>query len=437
MTVVEGTHGARFVILAGMSTIDDGVPTSATPPLWRQRDFLLLWSGQTVSRLGSQVSNIALPLLVLALTRSPAQVGFIAAAQSLPYLLLSLPAGALVDRWDRQRVMIVCDATRFLTMASIPLAYVAGRLEVAQLYAVALVMGLALVFFDAAELAALPRVVPESQLTRAAGLNATAESGAYLVGLGLAGVLIGLARSTVPGAALAYLVDSLSYLISLLTLGFIRLPVQDGQATPPHVALSLRAVRAEIMEGVRFLWAQRRLRAIALLSTAINLLDGPLMLAVIVLARDELHADARTIGLIFSGSGAGELLGSFLAPWVEARVRLGRALIGAVAVWALAMPLEAAAMSPLMLIAGAALADMMIPIYNVTQVAYRLSLIPDAVQGRVNSAYRLPSYGSQLIGTAGGGVLIGTLGARPVLWLIAGGLALCALAAGLTPLRRA
>ncbi len=257
------------------------------------------------------------------------------------------------------------------------------------------------------------------------------------MGTGLAGVLIGLARSTVPGAALAYLVDSLSYLISLLTLGFICLPVQDGQAAPPHVALSLRAVRAEIMEGVRFLWAQRRLRAIALLSTAINLLDGPLMLAVIVLARDELHADARTIGLIFSGAGAGELLGSFLAPWVEARVRLGRALIGAVAVWALAMPLEAAAMSPLMLIAGAALADMMIPIYNVTQVAYRLSLIPDAVQGRVNSAYRLPSYGSQLIGTAGGGVLIGTLGARPVLWLIAGGLALCALAAGLTPLRRA
>ncbi len=147
------------------------------------------------------------------------------------------------------------------------------------------------------------------------------------------------------------------------------------------------------MEGVRFLWAQRRLRTIALLSTAINLLDGPLMLAVIVLARDDLHADARTIGLIFSVAGAGELLGSFLAPWVKARVRMGRVLIGAVAVWALAMPLEAAAMSPLMLIAGAALADMMIPIYNVTRVSYRLSLIPDALQGRVNSAYRLPSAG--------------------------------------------
>ncbi len=101
------------------------------------------------------------------------------------------------------------------------------------------------------------------------------------------------------------------------------------------------------------------------------------------------------------------------------------------------MPLEAAAVSPLMLIAGAALADMMIPIYNVAQVSYRLSLIPDALQGRVNSAYRLPSYSSGLLGTAVGGVLLGLLGPRPVLWIIAGGLAFCAVAASLTPLRRA
>jgi len=232
-------------------------------------------------------------------------------------------------------------------------------------------------------------------------------------------------------------VDSLSYLISVFTLGFIRLPFQEDRMEAPRPALSVGALRDEIAEGLRFLWRQRRLWAIALLSMGVNLLDGPLLLAVIVLARDELHADARTIGLIFSIAGAGELLGSFVAPWVEARIRMGRALIGAVAVWALAMPLEAAAVSPLMLIAGAALADMMIPIYNVAQVSYRLSLIPDALQGRVNSAYRLPSYSSGFLGTAVGGVLLGLLGPRPVLWIIAGGLAFCAVAASLTPLRRA
>jgi len=418
-----------------MTTTDPVVP--ANEPLWRNRDFLLLWGGQTVSRLGSRVSDIALPLLVLALTRSPAQAGFIAAAQSLPYLLLSLPAGALVDRWDRKRVMILCDMARCLALGSISLAYARGQLGVGQLYAIAVVAGLALVFFDAAELASLPRVVPEGQLARAAGLNATAESATYLLGPGLAGVLIGLARGTVAGAALAYLVDSLSYLASVFSLCSIRLPFQEDRAGALRPALSAGALRAEIAEGLRFLWGQRRLRAIALLSMGVNLLDGPLLLAVIVLARDELHADARTIGLIFTLAGAGELLGSFIAPWVQARVRMGRVLIGAVAVWALATPLEAAAVSTLMLIAGAALADMMIPIYNVAQVSYRLSLIPDDLQGRVNGAYRLPSYASGLLGTAVGGVLLGLLGPRPVLWIIAGGLGLCAVAASLTPVRRA
>jgi MFS family permease len=403
--------------------------------LWHNRDFVLLWSGQTVSRLGSRMSDLALPLLVLALTGSALQAGLIAATQLLPYLILSLPAGALLDRWNRKRVMILCDAARGLAMASIPVAYVAGCLDRIQLYAVALVVGLALVFFDCAEGAALPNVVPATQLTQAVGLVSTAEAATYLVGPGLAGVLIGLARTTVAGAALAYLIDGLSYLISLLTLRFIRLPFQkDSQQGTP---LSGRALVQEIREGLRFLWTQRRLRLLVLLSTSINLLDGALVLALIVLARNELHAGVRTIGVIFTLAGAGELLGSFIAPWIEAHWHRGRVLVGAIAVWACAMPLEAAATTPLMLVVGAALADMMLPIYNVTQSSYRLSLIPDALRGRVSNASRLPSYGSGLLGTAGGSLLLGLFGPRPVLWLIAGGLGLCALAASLSELRRA
>ena len=418
-----------------MPAIGDAQPLHPSP-LRRSRDFLLLIGGQAVSRLGSRISDIALPLLILALTRSPAQAGLIAAAQSLPYLALSLPAGALVDRWDRKRTMILCDAIRCVSMGTIPIAYALGHLSIAQLYAVALVIGSALVFFDAAELAGLTRVVPAAQLARAIGIVSTAESAAYLLGPGLAGLLIGLARTVPAGAALAYIVDSLTYLASALTLRLIRLPFQEGSAEA-HDPLSLRALRAEIAEGLRFLWANGRLRTICLLSMGINLLDGPLLLAVIVLARDELHADARTIGLIFTVAGAGELLGSFIAAWLTARAHTGHILIGAVAAWALAMPLVAEATSPVSLIAGAALADMMIPLYNVAHVSYRLSLIPDGLQGRVNSAYRLPSYGSGLIGTVAGGILLGTVGPRPVLWLIGSGLALCAVAASLTSLRQA
>jgi MFS family permease len=413
---------------------EEGVPHGGS--LWRNRDILLLWGGQAVSRLGSRVSDLALPLLVLALTRSPAQAGFVAAAQALLYLAVALPAGALADRWDRKRTMIRCDVVRLLAYGSIPLAYALGRLGVAQLYAVAVLAGGALAVFDAAEIASLPHMVPAARLPRAVGLNATVEAATYLLGPALAGILIGLARTVVAGAALAYLVDGLSYLASVLTLGAIRMPFQVEHAATPGAPPARGALRAEIAAGLRFLWRQHRLRAIALLTMGINLLDGPLVLAVIVLARDQLHADARAVGLILSLAGAGELLGSAVAPWVAARVGHGSIAVGSVAVWALAMPLEAAATAPAMLITGAALADMMISVYNVAQVSYRLALIPDALQGRVNSAYRLPSYAAGLVGTAAGGVLLGLLGPRPILWGIAAGLGVIAIAASMTVRRQ-
>jgi MFS family permease len=406
------------------------------PGIWGNRNFLLLWSGQAVSRLGSRVSDFALPWLALSLTGSPAQAGFLAATQAVPYLVLGLPAGALVDRWDRKRTMILCDIGRLLAYGSVPVAYALGRLGLAQLYAVAVLAGLGLVFFDAAQMASLPRVVPEGQLPRAVGLNATAESASYLLGPGIAGAIIGVARSAIAGAALAYLADALSYLVSVLTLRAIRLPFQAQRVAEPASSNAHRTLRAEIVEGLRFIWTQRRLRAIGALTMAVNMLDGPLVLAVIVLARDELHAGGATVGLILSLAAVGELLGSLVAPWIQARVPGGRIAIGAVAVWALAMPLEAGAISPGMLVAGAAVADMMIPLYNVAQTSYRLALVPDALQGRVNSAYRLPSYATGLVGTAAGGVLLGAIGPRAVLWGIALGLGASGLLACMTSLRK-
>ncbi|HEV2457480.1 MAG TPA: MFS transporter, partial [Ktedonobacterales bacterium] len=185
---------------ATRATVAAGKPRS----LWRNRDFALLWSGQAVSTLGTRMSALALPLLVLALTRSPAQAGLVAAARLLPYLLFSLPAGALVDRWNRKAVMIRCDVVRWLALGSVPLAFALGRLSVVQLYLVAFVEGTAYVLFSLAEVSALPRVVPESQLPRAWSLNETSDASGQLLGPGVAGFIIGLARTTPGGAALAY-----------------------------------------------------------------------------------------------------------------------------------------------------------------------------------------------------------------------------------------
>jgi len=413
--------------------VDDNTQTQTQPrALWRHTDFMLLWSGQAVSTLGSSVSRLALPLLVLALTQSPAQAGLIAALQSVPYLVFSLPAGALIDRWDRKRVMIRCDVARCLAYGSVPLAYATAHLSLAQLYAVALVGGTAYVFFNIAEVAALPRVVPAEHLSHATALNESATSASSLIGPGVAGLIISLGRTTLSGTAVAYLVDSLSYLISTLSLGFIRTPFQAARAPTAG-----RSLRTEIAEGLRFLWARHPLRALALLTMGMNLFFGPLPLAVIVLARTNLHADARTLGLIFSAASAGGLLGSLSASWVKARLRVGQAIIGAVAGIAVATPLVAVAPSVPVVLAGFALVGAMLPIYNVVSISYRLRLVPDPLQGRVNSVFRLLALGSVPLGTALGGLLLGPIGPRVEVWMIAAGFALCAVAVTFTAVRRA
>jgi len=413
--------------------VDDKTQTQTQPrALWRHTDFMLLWSGQAVSTLGSSVSRLALPLLVLALTQSPAQAGLIAALQAVPYLVFSLPAGALIDRWDRKLVMIRCDVARCLAYGSVPLAYVTAHLSLAQLYAVALVGGTAYVFFNIAEVAALPRVVPAEHLSHATALNESATSASSLIGPGVAGLIISLGRTTLSGTAVAYLVDSLSYLISTLSLGFIRTPFQAARAPTAG-----RSLRTEIAEGLRFLWARHPLRALALLTMGMNLFFGPLPLAVIVLARTNLHADARTLGLIFSAASAGGLLGSLSASWVKARLRVGQAIIGAVAGIAVATPLVAVAPSVPVVLAGFALVGAMLPIYNVVSISYRLRLVPDPLQGRVNSVFRLLALGSVPLGTALGGLLLGPIGPRVEVWMIAAGFALCAVAVTFTAVRRA
>jgi len=400
--------------------------------LWRNRDAVLLWAGQAVSTLGSQVSGLALPLLVLALTGSAAQAGLVGALQTLPHLVFSLPAGALIDRWDRKAVMVRCDIARALAYGSVPLASALGHLTLAQLCAVALVGGTAFVFFNIAQVSALPRVVTPAHLPRANGVNASVDAAAGLLGPGLGGVIIGLARTTISGAALAYLVDGISYVASVLSLLFIRTPFQGERAPPP-----VRSLRAEIADGLRFLWAHPVLRIIGLLNLVRNILVAPAYLAVIVLARGALHADARAVGLIFGLGSVGGILGSAVAPWATARLRYGRVIVGTVALEALALALLAAAPTPALLVAGWALYTLSAPIQTVTLITYRQAVTPDAVQGRVNGAARLLVFGGNSLGQAAGGLLLGPLGPRAELGLAAAGLGACAVTVGLTRIRRA
>lgn len=275
------------------------VRQAPTPKLRRQRDFMLLWGGQIVSVLGSQVTATAMPLLVLAMTGSPGRAGIVAAAAMLPQLVFQLPAGVLVDRVDRRKVLLVANAGRCLVMASIPLALLVGHLSLAQLVAVSFVDGLGLVLFNLAEHASLPRVVPARLLPTALAQNESKDRGASLAGRPLGGILFAVGRG-VP-----FLADALSYLVSFLAVWFIRtdLRVTDAPRT---------RVLADLAKGLRWLWRQPLLRTTTLLIAISNMVFQARTLGIVVRAEQQ-HASSTMVGVALGMAGLGGLLGALAA----------------------------------------------------------------------------------------------------------------------------
>jgi MFS family permease len=368
---------------------------------------MLLWSGQLVSQLGSGVSQLAYPLLILALTHSPAKAGVAGALYSVPYLLLSLPAGALVDRWDRKRVMILCDSGRAIALGSIPVAYALGHLTLAQLYLTAVTEGTLFVFFNIAETACLPRVVPSQQIPTASAQNEGGSIAAQLVAPPVGGLLYAVARS------LPFAADAISYIASVISLSLIRTTFQEERTA------ERRSLRSEIVEGVSWLWRQKLIRFMAFLTGGLNLTGAASFLPVIVLAQHQ-GASAPVIGSILSIASVGGLLGAFLAPHVQRRFGFGQVIVAAVWIMGLAYPLLALAPNPVLL--GVVLGCSFVtgPIYNAVQFGYRLQIIPDALQGRVNSAFRLLAFGFQPLGAALSGVLISVVGAQETVLVFSG-----------------
>ena len=364
------------------------------PALFHNRDYMLLWSGQVVSTLGSSASYVVYPLLILAMTDSPAAAGIAAALANLPYLIFSLPAGALIDRWDRKRVMINCDIGRALTVASIAIALWLDVLTVWQLYIAAFVEGTFFVFFNIAEVAALPRVVAKEQLPQASAQNEAAFAAAQIVGPS-----VGTLLYQTLGRAAPFVADAISYVASVVSLRLIRTPFR---AAPTAAKSNLRG---EIAEGLRWLWRQPLIRYMAFLTGSINLVNAGTGLIVIVLAQN-LGARPVDIGLIFSIGGIGGILGSLVGGQVQKRFTFGQAIIALMWIEALLFPVYAMVPQYLLLGVVFALLYFIGPIYNVVQFSYRLALIPDALQGRVNSTFRLLAFGMMPIGAALSGFLI-------------------------------
>lgn len=388
--------------VVGQEPVRVGKPYQPPDSLRRNRDFLLLWGGQVASAVGSQVSQLAFPLLMLALTGSPAQAGLLGAARGLAYVLFGLPAGAFVDRWHRKRVMIVADTIRALALGSIPVALAFGRLTLAQLFVVTFLEGTMFIFFGLAESACLPRIVRKDQLPGAIAANEFSYSFASLIGPSIGGALYGLGR------ALPFVADAVSYLASVVAVCCMRFSggqaaagrqPEDGPAAPR------RPLRAAIGEGVVWLWRQRVVRFLCGVNIGVNFLYGGWTLLLIALAQRQ-GASSLAIGLLFATGGVGTLLGSALAAPVQRRFTVGTIIVGMAWIFALTWLPYAWTPNVIWLGVANAVGFLFVPVYITTHMSYRLVLIPDALQGRVNSVFRLGTFGAGMLGFAVTGALL-------------------------------
>jgi MFS family permease len=392
----------------------------APPPLSRNRDFLLLWTSQAVSVLGSQVSGIAYPLLVLALTDSATKTGIVASAFLLPTLLLHLHAGALIDRWNRKRVMLACEAVRGLGAASIVVALAVDRLTFEQIVVVAFIEGTLWISFGLAELAALPRVVTPARVSEAIARNESRTYAATLVGPPLGGALFALGR------AVPFLVDAVSYLLSLLLVCRIRSELQEEREP------AARRMHHEIREGIAWLWHQPFLRYSVFLVGGINVVVNSVILVAIVHARrDDVHPSL--IGAMIAAVGIGGLLGSLAAPRLQRRLHTRVVVLGILWLDALLLFVLVPTANPLVFGAVFGSIGFLGPIWNSVVTGYRVAIVPDRLQGRVNSAARLVAFGTQPLGFVLAGVAADIVGTVAAIVGFAALMLALAIAATLTP----
>jgi MFS family permease len=374
-------------------------------PLRRNRDFQLLWIGEALSELGSRISGVAIPLLVLATSGSPARLGLTGFVGLLPLLLFTLPAGALLDRLPRKRVMLVCQVGRALAVAGLAAAVAAGRAWFPLVLAVFFLDVTGSVFFTVAERSALPRLVPATQLRSAVSQNQAREYGSGLLGRPLGGFFFSLAQ------ALPFLVDTCSYLFSVASLLLIR---RDFEG---HRERSQTLLLPEIRAGLVWLWRQRFLRTISLLVTASDINVNALYVVVIVLAKRH-DASSTLIGGIVAFIGVGGLIGSAVAPWTSRRLSARAAIAGTLCTMTLLLPLLVATTTPIVL--GLIYGAMFVayPTWSAIHWAYFAALVPDRLQGRIQSIATLLSLGPIPIAVLLVGVALQWLGSTPTILLL-------------------
>ena len=418
--------------------------TSPRRSLWRNPDFSKLWVASTISLFGTQISQLAVPVIaVLILGAPPFEVALLGTFEFLPFLLFTLPAGVWVDRLPRRRILISGDLGRALLLATIPIAYAFDILTIWQLYLVGFGVGIFTVFFDVADQSYLPTVLEREELIDGNGKLQAAFSTAQLLGPPAGGGIVALLT-----APFAIILDAISYVVSALLIFTIRRPDRPATGTAGATATAVEqtlespsgaasyaaesrvadeasttdrpSVRREVAEGLRFVLGHRYLRNIAATTGSSNLFSNILFSIFPVFVYVNLTLTPDVVGLIGGGFGAGALLGAVIAGRVGERLGIGRAIVGSIllgSIAGLATPL-ATHDTALWVIGGSGfLGGMAQVVYNVSQVSLRQAITPEPLLGRMNATMRFLVWGTIPIGQVIGGLIATVFGTHAAIWV--------------------
>ncbi|MFI1933785.1 MFS transporter [Streptomyces sp. NPDC020328] len=423
-------------------TPSSGVPDSggnAPPGLWRDADFRRLWAGQTASQLGEHTTLVVLPLFaVLTLDAGAGQLGVLLAVGQAPILLLSLLAGAWVDRWRARTVMVLTDAARSVALGAAAVAGIFGLLGLPALFVVAFTVGALSVLFDVAYQASLVRMVRRDQLVQGNSALEGSRSAAQIGGPALGGALVSLLSAPVAAAA-----GALFFAVSFVSLRRIRRPEAAPECVAPVTERPERAapVRRRILEGVRFIATNACLRAVCLASAAFQFSLAATMTVYLLFLPRELHLTGVTVGLVLAATGPGALLGSVLAARLPGRFGHGVVLVSAAVLGngaLLCVPAlhGSSAATVLALLAANLVFGTFSQLVNVTVMAVRQAATPDGMQGRAAATITFVGMGFTPLGSLLGGLLAQEWGLRTGLLVAAAGMMLSPVLMAASPLAR-
>ena len=382
-------------------------------------DFTRLWTANAISNLGDGVTGVAGPLLVASMTTNPTLVAGTVFAQQLPWLLFALPAGAYVDRLDRRRLLIAVNLARGAVLAGLAVTVWADVATLPLLYTAFFLFGTGETLADSASVALLPSIVPPEGLASA---NARL-LGTYLVGNQLLAPPVG-AWLFVVAAALPFAFDAASFLAAALLIA----PLLRRHGPAPQPRQPPRSLRAEITEGLGWLWRQRTLRLLAVCLAVMNLAGAGTFAIWVLWARQRLGLHGVGFGILVTAYAAGGLLGTLLASRLDATLGPAILLRAGLCIETACQLVLALTRTPW--IAGATLvmfgAHAMV--WGVVTISLRQRLVPDRLLGRVNSVYFLFDLGGAALGTLLGGALAAAQGITAPFWLASGAVALLTVA---------